>query len=310
VNHDPLLGGDALDALDVRLVPAALTCWLVTAAGILGALGPILAAGFVLMAAVVLAVRLWGLESWARLSAGLLAICMVGACFGLAITLRANHIRSHPVASRFGTVTEVTLTPTESPRALGSGRLMFKAELNLIGQDRTHGRVTAFASGVAFAESAAGRPMRFRARIGAPRRRDLTVATLTATGEPVMGSMSALQRAADTVRRGFGAAARAALPADEAAMLPALVLGDTSALAGATSVQFRATGLTHLKVSLTHGTEYRVSGRHLHPYQRRCERRRAGRATPGGRRPEALRRSRLDRRRGVLRQRPIGLQPT
>jgi competence protein ComEC len=41
-------------------------------------------------------------------------------------------------------------------------------------------------------------------------------------------------------------AARAALPADQAAMLPALVLGDTSTLTPQTVAEFRAAGLTHL----------------------------------------------------------------
>ena len=36
------------------------------------------------------------------------------------------------------------------------------------------------------------------------------------------------------------------MPADQAAMLPALVLGDTSALSADTTAQFRAAGLTHL----------------------------------------------------------------
>jgi competence protein ComEC len=234
------------EVLDVRLVPAGLTCWAVTAAGILRPLGPFLAAGFALTAAVLLAVRFRRRDLRARLSAGLLVICLVGAGFGVAITLRANHIRGHPAVSRFGTVTEVTVTPTEGPRPFGSGRLMFRAELDMIGPDHAEGRVTAFASGMAFADAAAGKPMRFRARVSAPWRRDLSVATLTAVGEPVMGSMSAVQRVADSVRRGFADAARGVLPADQAAMLPALVLGDTAALTGETSARFRTAGLTHL----------------------------------------------------------------
>ena len=156
----PLVDGEILD---VRLVPAALTCWLVTAVGILCPLGPILAAGFALMALAVLAARLRIPGSLAGLSAGLLAICTVGALFGLSITLRDNQIRSHPLVSRFGAVLEVTATPTESPRVVGSGRLMFKADLDTVGGDQTRGRVTVFASGVRFAETAAGRPMWFRA---------------------------------------------------------------------------------------------------------------------------------------------------
>ncbi len=259
----PLVDGEILD---VRLVPAALTCWLVTAVGILCPLGPILAAGFALMALAVLAARLRIPGSLAGLSAGLLAICTVGALFGLSITLRDNQIRSHPLVSRFGAVLEVTATPTESPRVVGSGRLMFKADLDTVGGDQTHGRVTVFASGVRFAETAAGRPMWFRARISPPRRRDLSVATLIATGEPVMGSMSAIQQVAAAIRSGFAGDARAALPANQAAMLPALVLGDTSAVTAEATAQFRAAGLTHLtavsgaNVTIVCGTVLFVTG--------------------------------------------------
>jgi competence protein ComEC len=48
------------------------------------------------------------------------------------------------------------------------------------------------------------------------------------------------------VRTAFADAARSALPADQAAMLPALVLGDTSTVSATTVEEFRAAGLTHL----------------------------------------------------------------
>ena len=62
-----------------------------------------------------------------------------------------------------------------------------------------------------------------------------------------------IQLAAPRVPTAFAAAARGSLPADQEAMLPALVLGDTSALSADTTAQFRAAGLTHLTVCLTHG---------------------------------------------------------
>jgi competence protein ComEC len=92
----------------------------------------------------------------------------------------------------------------------------------------------------------AGQPVRFTARINRPTRHDLTVAVLNASGHPTMGQASAVQRAAHTVRSRFAAAAREALPADQAAMLPALVLGDTAAVSAETSRDFRAAGMTHL----------------------------------------------------------------
>jgi len=55
-----------------------------------------------------------------------------------------------------------------------------------------------------------------------------------------------VQRAAHNIRGRFVAAARGVLPPDQAAMLPALVLGDTSAVAAETSREFKAAGMTHL----------------------------------------------------------------
>ena len=64
--------------------------------------------------------------------------------------------------------------------------------------------------------------------------------------KPTWGEAATVYRAADEIRAGFADAARGALPAEQAAMLPALVLGDTSALPQQTTAEFRASGLTHL----------------------------------------------------------------
>ncbi len=170
----------------------------------------------------------------------------VGAGFGVAVALRDVAVREHPIAHRFGTAAAMTVTPTESPRSLGNGRLMFRANLNRLGDGEMSGRVVVFAPVLGFAELSAGQPARFRARIGRPTRRDLTVAVLNASGEPVLGQAAAVQRAAQTVRSRFAAAALQVLPADQAAMLPGLVLGDTSSVPPATTAQFRTAGLTHL----------------------------------------------------------------
>jgi len=99
----------------------------------------------------------------------------------------------------------------------------------------------------------AGRPASFPARIGRPTRRDLTVAVLSATGAPKLGEAAPIDRVAHDIRAGFADGARVALPADQAAMLPALVLGDTSTVAAQTTEEFRSAGLTHVRILLTHG---------------------------------------------------------
>jgi competence protein ComEC len=48
------------------------------------------------------------------------------------------------------------------------------------------------------------------------------------------------------VRERFASEARNVLPADQAAILPGLVLGDTSSVSAGTTAQFRIAGLTHL----------------------------------------------------------------
>ncbi|MDT5018479.1 MAG: competence protein ComEC, partial [Mycobacterium sp.] len=150
------------------------------------------------------------------------------------------------IVERYGTVAAVVVTPTETPRSLGSGRVMFRGSLQRIGDSEISGRVVVFTRAVEFGDLTAGRPASFHARIGRPTRSDLTVAVLSATGEPKLGEAAPIDRVAHGVRTGFANAARVALPADEAAMLPALVLGDTSTLTAQTTADFRASGLTHL----------------------------------------------------------------
>ena len=143
-------------------------------------------------------------------------------------------------------VAAVIVAPSETPRSLGGGRMMFRGSLHSVDADEMSGRVVVFTPVVGFTELTAGQPAAFKARIARPTRRDLTVAVLSATGESTLGEAAPIQRAAQRVRTGFAVAARDSLPADQAAMLPALVLGDTSALTGETAAQFRASGLTHL----------------------------------------------------------------
>ncbi|OMC19405.1 ComEC/Rec2 family competence protein [Mycobacterium colombiense] len=237
----------------MRLVPAALTCWAVTAAGIWWPACRLLA--WCCLALVAAS----GVLAWraahrpgrtaARLraiGAGLAAIGVVGAGYGFAIGLRTDAVVHHPITAAFGSSAPVTVTPTESPVSLGAGRLMFKASLRRLRDAQTSGRVVVFARASDFGAVMVGQPVQFTARITRPARRDLTVAVLNASGRPTMGTASAVQRAAHGVRSRFAAAVRDTLPGEQAAMLPALVLGDTSAVPSDTSRDFRAAGMTHL----------------------------------------------------------------
>lgn len=249
--HNSGTGGQAPAALDLRLVPAALTGWAVTAAGIAWPVGAVAASACVVVAAGSVGLRWFAERRDARpalraVSAGLLAASVIGAGMGFAIALRSDAVHRHPMTNRFGTVARITVIPSETTRSLGSGRMMFPATLERLGADEMWGRVVVFAPVLGFHEVIAGQPVAFSARISRPTRRDLTVAVLNAKGEPTLGQAGSVQRAAHVIRSRFADAARTVLPGDQAAMLPALVLGDTSAVTAMTSREFRAAGLTHL----------------------------------------------------------------
>ena len=136
----------------MRLVPAALTGWVVTAAGIWWPVGRAVAACCVVLVAAS------GALAWrARrrrgakprrlraVSAGLVAVGVVGAGFGFAVALRAEAVGRHPITAAFGTAAPVTVTPTESAVSLGRGRLMFRATLQRLRDDEISGRVVVFA---------------------------------------------------------------------------------------------------------------------------------------------------------------------
>jgi len=232
---------------DLRLVPAALTAWGVTAAGILWAGAAPLLATTTAVGGTLLVTRWWrGRQSNAAVWPGVLAVTVVGIAFSIAVTLRVQDVAQHPMSGHIGATVSVVVVAAESPRMVGGGRLMFRGDLRAVNEHPVRGRVVVFGSGIGYGELTAGRPAAFRARIGAPTRRDLTVAVLAAAGEPTLGRASLVQRIAARVRTAFADAARSVLPADQAAMLPALVLGDTSTLTRPTVDEFRAAGLTHL----------------------------------------------------------------
>jgi len=249
------LGASPSGRVDVRLVPAALTCWAVTAGGIWWPIGRTLAWCCVVLIGASGALAWHALHRpgavarlWA-ISAGLAAIGVVGAGFGFAVALRADAVGRHPITAAFGTIAPVTVIPSESAQSVGSGnqgRLMFRASLQRVRDAQISGRVVVFARAADFGGLMVGQPLRFNAHINRPTRRDLTVAVLNASGRPTMGAGGAVQRAAHGVRSRFSAAVRDTVPGEQAALLPALVLGDTSAVPGETGRDFRAAGMTHL----------------------------------------------------------------
>ena len=101
-------------------------------------------------------------------AAGVAAIALIGLGFAIAVQLRVEQARHHPLVDRYGTVVFVIVTPNETPRSLGGGRMMFRGSLQTVGGDEMSGRVVVFASMAGFTELTAGRPAAFKARVARP----------------------------------------------------------------------------------------------------------------------------------------------
>ncbi len=157
--------GFGASRLDVRLVPAALVSWIVTAAGIVWPIGNVCALCCVVVALGggalwwCVARRSWHAPRLGSISAGLVAVGMVGAGYGLAVALRSEAVDRHPITVAFGTSALVTVTPSESPVSLGRGRLMFRATVQRLRDDETSGRVVVFARALDFGELMVGQPV-------------------------------------------------------------------------------------------------------------------------------------------------------
>lgn len=115
------------------------------------------------------------------------AASAVSAGFALAITLRNHAVAHHPLAGRTGQTVSVVMTPSESPREISSGRVLLKGPLVSVGDTEIGGLVTVFAPSADYGQVGVGQPVGFRARVGKPDRRDLSVAVLIATGLLTLG---------------------------------------------------------------------------------------------------------------------------
>lgn len=251
--------------LDLRLVPSAAACWGATLVGLLAgwrwaAVLAVVSVG----AGVVLAVLVWrrrrdGTSVVIGIGVGVVAAALLGAGFAAAVAVRAHAVETHPLAAMTATGASATLTVEldDDPKVLrskgfgGERQLMVRASLREVrtgdGAVRAGGSVLVFAEGTEWEGLLPGQRVTLWGRLSEPERNDLTVAVVRATGPPEEAEgPSTIQRWAGTVRDRLAAAAAAALPTEQAGLLPGLVVGDTSALAQETKDDFTAAGLTHL----------------------------------------------------------------
>jgi competence protein ComEC len=107
------------------------------------------------------------------------------------------------------------------------------------------GRVLVLAPAQGWTELLPGQRLRTDGRLAPPRRRDLTVAVLSARSAPRETALPpAAQNAAGRIRSGLQEAA-GVLPDGPRGLLPGLALGDTSALDPVLAEDFRTAGLSH-----------------------------------------------------------------
>ncbi|MFD3510372.1 ComEC/Rec2 family competence protein [Nocardia sp. NPDC058666] len=251
--------------LDMRLVPAALGCWVATIVAV--TVGWI--AGLVLaVVAVVVAIGLWVVllwamahrrERWRVVAVAGLATMLLGAGFGAAGAWREHHVQAHPLRESFGRSVNVVAVVTDDAKPMRAGtfggqrRWIVRAELREFGRGpawtQAGGSVVVLAEGAGWAGLSPGQVVRFRAQASEPNRADLTIATLQAADTPeLIGVPPWWQRLAASVRGNLVEASAEALPPAAAGLLPALVVGDTASLSGDVREAFEIAGLQHLCV--------------------------------------------------------------
>ncbi|WP_327113811.1 ComEC/Rec2 family competence protein [Nocardia sp. NBC_01730] len=256
---------DAAQVLDARLLPAALCCWGATIVALTAGwrTGVMLAAALAVSAIGLWVLLLWAIahrgERWRVVAVVALAAVVLGAGFAAAAAWRAHRVATHPLRAASGQSLRVVVTPTDDPKMMrgktfgGEKQWVVRADLREYRRGaatvRAGGTVVVLATGEGWAELSPGRPVEFLARVDQPRRADLTVVALSAQGPPkIVGPLPWWQGVAGSVRADFAAAAARVLPADAAGLLPALVVGDTSALPAQVRDEFDIAGMQHLCV--------------------------------------------------------------
>ncbi len=253
---------------DLRVVPLALAAWAAAWSGtggtaaVLGGLG--VGAAVVGAAALLLRRRARGQPRAgghaAEVADWVLATVLVVLVVGTLAAVQARHLRSGPVADLAavealvsarveirGDARVVVGSAARPPLALVEARVL---ELSGRGARwRVRAPVTLLVSGAAVDGSArqpVGTVLTVEGRLRSPDRGDAVAAVLRVRGEPkAVTAPDAGARLVERVREGLRRAV-AARPADARALVPALVLGDTSQLTPELQAVFRTAGLTHL----------------------------------------------------------------
>ncbi|WP_443611924.1 ComEC/Rec2 family competence protein [Actinomycetospora endophytica] len=194
-----------------------------------------------------------------RWAAGLLASGICAAAVGGLASTAAHQVAGHPLraAASAGSAATLEIVLTDDPAPLrntgpsGGARVVVRAELVAAqaagARWRGDGHVVLLAPAEGWAGLLPGQRATASGTLGSSTRSDLTVAVLRTRGPPRdVGPPPGLQFAAGDLRAGLRDASRTVLADEPGALLPGLVVGDTSGIGADLDRDFRTAGLTHL----------------------------------------------------------------
>nr|WP_308198910.1 DNA internalization-related competence protein ComEC/Rec2 [Saccharothrix sp. S26] len=227
-----------------HLVPAALAVWATALAGLLWAWWAAVVVGVVAAVLGGLMLRPWRPAMVAVVVAGPVAACWIGVQVHAAV-----HHPLRAAAERGGAAT-VHFELDNRPHGLRSSGFGSRAGgIDLVLVRATvdgGGRIAVLAPAARWQDLLPGQRVTARGTVALPRGGELTVAVLRVRGPPQDVSEAPVwQRIAEDVRAGLRKASTTLDP-EPAGLLPALVVGDTSALPPRVVEEFRTAGLAHV----------------------------------------------------------------
>ncbi|MEA5366625.1 ComEC/Rec2 family competence protein [Amycolatopsis sp., V23-08] len=245
---------------DMRLVPAALACWLAALSGLLFGWWTAVAVG--LTSAALAGVVLWWARGRSRALGAAAALLVLGlvAAGPVASRIRDAEQDALRAASAQGLPATLRVVVAERPRPVrsagyadqqaGARSVVLSADVRTASVDGqsvvSSGRVLLLAPVAEWAGMLPGREVRVAGLLMPPRGPDLTVAVLSVRGPPgEPGPAPWWQETAAGLRSGLHDLSQS-LPDEPAGLLPGLVLGDTSALSPRIEQEFVTAGLAHL----------------------------------------------------------------
>ncbi|MET9232127.1 DNA internalization-related competence protein ComEC/Rec2 [Lentzea sp. NPDC003310] len=231
---------------DFRLVPAAAAVWATAVAGLFLSWQ---AAALTGLTAGIIGLLAWRRAWWTRTCAiALLISGPVAAAWVGGHVLRAE---THPLrlAAEQGRSTTLTVELTTRPkgiRAAGFGGTQAGVQNVVIRATTDGAQVVLLAPAEKWRDLLPGQEVTAKGTLAPPRGGDLASALLRVRGPPLDPQPPPVWQAwADELRDGLREASRV-LDAEEAGLLPALVVGDTEQMVPRIVEEFRTAGLSHL----------------------------------------------------------------